>query len=108
MEGNILTIDTSVYKDIKEVSSFAVGVSSSLDVPLWRLSGVLWHDANRLISQAWCEAFVPVERKRFHDGFLFLVLLGCLHWILHPLHGSILPKVFVCWIYLVRSTLVWQ
>jgi hypothetical protein len=48
------------------------------------------------------------RRRRFHDGLLFLVLLGCLHWILHPLRGSILPRVFTCWIYLVGSAPVWQ
>ena len=46
--------------------------------------------------------------RRFHDGLLFLVLLSCLHWILHPLHGSILPRVFACWIYLVGLALLWQ
>jgi len=40
LEGNILAIDTQVYEDIEEVSSFVV-VVSSLDVPLWHLSGVL-------------------------------------------------------------------
>ncbi len=40
-EGNISTIDTPLYKDIEEVSSFVAAVSSSLDVPLWRSSGVL-------------------------------------------------------------------
>jgi hypothetical protein len=34
LKGNILTIDTPIYKDIKEVSSFVATVSSSLDVPL--------------------------------------------------------------------------
>jgi hypothetical protein len=38
-------------------------VSSSLDVPLWLSSGVLWQDANRLVSQAWREAFVPMEEE---------------------------------------------
>jgi len=42
LEGNISTINTSVYEDIKEVSSFVATVSSSLYVPLWRSSGVLW------------------------------------------------------------------
>jgi hypothetical protein len=63
LEGNISAIDISVYKDIEEVSNFVVVVSSSLDVPLWRLSGVLRQDADRLVSQAWCEAFVPVEEE---------------------------------------------
>ncbi len=36
-------------------------MSSSLDVPLWHSSGVLRQDANRLVSQAWHEAFVPME-----------------------------------------------
>jgi hypothetical protein len=44
LEGNISTIDTPVYEDIEEVSSFVVTVSFSLDVPLWRSSGVLWQD----------------------------------------------------------------
>jgi hypothetical protein len=52
LEGNILAIDTPVYKDIEEVSSFVATVSSSLDVPLWHLSGMLQQDANRLVSQA--------------------------------------------------------
>ncbi len=41
LEGNILAIDTPIYEDIEEVSSFVAVVSSSLDVPLWHLSGVL-------------------------------------------------------------------
>jgi hypothetical protein len=63
LEGNISTIDTLVYEDIDEVSSFVTTVSSSLDVPLWRLSGVLRQDADHLVSQAWREAFVPVEEE---------------------------------------------
>ncbi len=38
-------------------------MSSSLDVPLWCSSGVLRQDANRLISQAWRDVFVPVEEE---------------------------------------------
>ncbi len=41
LEGNISVIDTLVYEDIEEVSSFVAIVSSSLDVPLWRSNGVL-------------------------------------------------------------------
>jgi len=41
LEGNISTIDTSIYEDIEEVSSFVATVSSSLDVPLWCSNGVL-------------------------------------------------------------------
>ncbi len=63
MEGNILAIDTPVYEDIEEVSSFVTTVSSSLDVPLWRSSGVLRQDVNCLVSQAWREAFVPMEEE---------------------------------------------
>jgi hypothetical protein len=63
LEGNISTIDILVYKDIKQVSSFVATMSSSLDVPLWRSNGVLWQDVDRLVSQAWCEAFVPVEEE---------------------------------------------
>jgi hypothetical protein len=51
LEGNISAIDTPVYKDIKEVSSFLAVVSSSLDVPFWRSNGVLRQDADRLVSQ---------------------------------------------------------
>jgi hypothetical protein len=61
LEGNISTIDTPIYKDIEEVSSFVATMSSSLDVPLWRSSGMLRQDADRLVSQAWREAFVPME-----------------------------------------------
>jgi hypothetical protein len=50
LKGNISTIDTSIYEDIEEVSSFVATMSSSLDVPLWRSSGVLWHDADCLVS----------------------------------------------------------
>ncbi len=50
LEGNTLTIDTLVHKDIEKVSSFVATVSSSLDVPLWRSSGVLQQDADRLVS----------------------------------------------------------
>jgi hypothetical protein len=63
LEGNISTIDTPVYEDIKEVSSFVAIVSSSLDVPLWRSSGVLRQEADHLVSQAWHEAFVHVEEE---------------------------------------------
>ncbi len=63
LEGNVLAIDTPVYKDIEEVSSFVATVSSSLDVPLWRSSGVLRQDINRLVSQAWLEVFIPVEEE---------------------------------------------
>jgi hypothetical protein len=38
-------------------------MSSSLDFPLWRSSKVLRQDADRLVSQAWHEAFVPVEEE---------------------------------------------
>jgi hypothetical protein len=51
LEGNILAIDTSVYEDTEEVSSFVTIVSSSLDVPFWHSSGVLWQDANCLETQ---------------------------------------------------------
>jgi hypothetical protein len=63
LEGNISTIDTPVYEDIEEVFSFVTIMSSSLDVPLWHSRGVLWQDADCLISQAWREAFVPVEEE---------------------------------------------
>ncbi len=63
LEGNISAIDTPVYEDIEEVSSFVVAMSSSLDVPLWCSNGVLRQDADRLVSQAWCEAFVPMEEE---------------------------------------------
>jgi hypothetical protein len=63
LEGNISAIDTLVYEDIEEVSSYVATMSSSLDIPLWHSSGVLWQDANRLVSQAWHEAFVPVEEE---------------------------------------------
>jgi hypothetical protein len=63
LEGNISAIDTPVYEDIKEVSSFVAAVSSSLDVPLWRSNGVLRQDADRLVSQAWRETFVPMEEE---------------------------------------------
>ncbi len=63
LEGNISTIDTLVYEDIEEVSSFVTIVSSSLDVPFWCSSGVLWQDADYLVTQAWHEAFVPVEEE---------------------------------------------
>jgi hypothetical protein len=63
LEGNISAIDTPVYEDIEEISSFVVAVSSSLDVPFWRSNGVLRQDADRLVSQAWREAFVPVEEE---------------------------------------------
>ncbi len=94
LEGNISTIDTLIYKDIEEVSSFVTIMSFSLDVPLWCSSGVLWQDADRLVSQAWRGLLCMWRKRRFHDELLFLVLLGCLHWILHPLRGSILLRVF--------------
>jgi hypothetical protein len=63
LEGNISAVDTPVYEDIEEVSSFVAIVSSSLDVPLWRSSGVLRQDVDRLVSQAWLEVFVHVEEE---------------------------------------------
>jgi hypothetical protein len=63
LESNISTINTSVYEDIKEVFSFVAIVSCSLDVPLWHSNGVLRQDADRLVSQAWHEVFVPVEEE---------------------------------------------
>jgi hypothetical protein len=63
LEGNILAIDTPIYKDIEEVYSFVTVMSSSLDVPFWRSNGVLQHDADRLVSQAWHEAFVLMEEE---------------------------------------------
>jgi hypothetical protein len=63
LESNISAIDTPIYKDIKEISSFVVAVSSSLDVPLWCLSGVLRQDADCLVSQVWRKVFVPVEEE---------------------------------------------
>jgi hypothetical protein len=79
LEGNISAIDTPVYEDI---------------VP------IVWY--HRLGVRLLC-----LWRRRFHDGLLVLVMLGYLHWILHPLRGSILPMVFACWIYLVGSAPVW-
>jgi hypothetical protein len=38
-------------------------MSFSLNVPLWRSSGVLQQDADRLVSQAWHEAFVLMEEE---------------------------------------------
>ena len=46
LEGNISAVDTPLYEDIEEVSSFVAVVSSSLDVPLWRSSGVLRQDVD--------------------------------------------------------------
>ncbi len=63
LEGNISPIDILVYEDIEEVSSFVATMSSSLDVPLWCSSGVLRQDADHLVSQAWHEAFVPMEEE---------------------------------------------
>ncbi len=78
LEGNILAINILVYEDIEEGSNFVAIVSSSLDVPLWRSSGVLrrmpivwYHKLSVRLLCMW-------RRKRFHDGLLFLVLLGCL------------------------------
>jgi hypothetical protein len=63
LEGNILAIDIPIYEDIEEVSSFVAALSSSLDVPLWRSSGVLRQDADCLVSHALHEAFVLVEEE---------------------------------------------
>ncbi len=41
LEGNISAIDTLVYKNTEMVSNFIAAMSSSLDVPFWRSSGVL-------------------------------------------------------------------
>jgi hypothetical protein len=52
LEGNTSAIDTLVHKEIEKVFSFVATVSSSLDVPLWRSSGVLRQDADRFVSHA--------------------------------------------------------
>jgi hypothetical protein len=64
LEGNILAIDILVYEDIEEVSSFVATMSSSLDVPLWRSSGVLRQDADHLVSQGWRETFMPIKEEK--------------------------------------------
>jgi hypothetical protein len=76
LEGNISAIDTPVYEDIEEVYSFVATVSSSLDVPLWCSSGVLWQDADRLVSQAWREAFMPVEEEEVPQRTPIFGLVG--------------------------------
>jgi hypothetical protein len=76
LEGNILAIDTLVYEDIEEVSSFVAAVSSSLNVPLWRSNGVLQQDADHLVSQAWHEAFVPVEEEEVPQQTLIFGHVG--------------------------------
>jgi hypothetical protein len=89
LEGNISTIDTLIYEDIKEVSSFVATMSSSLDVRVGcynRMPIVWYHRLGVRLLCLW-------RRRRFHDELLFLVLLDCLHSILHPLRGSILPRV---------------
>ncbi len=48
---------------MEEVSSFVAAMSSSLDVPLWRSSGVLRQDADCLVSHAWHETFVPLKEE---------------------------------------------
>jgi hypothetical protein len=63
LKGNISTIDILIYEVIEEVSNFVATVSFSLDVPLWCSSGVLQQNVDCLISQAWHEAFVPVEEE---------------------------------------------
>jgi len=63
LEGNISAIYTLVYEHIKEVSSFVAIVSFSIDVPLWRSSGVLRQDVDCLVSQAWRKVFVHVEEE---------------------------------------------
>jgi hypothetical protein len=75
LEGNISAIDTPIYEDIEEVSSF-VALVSSLDVPLWRSSGVLWQDADRLVSQAWHETFVPMEEEEVPQWTPISYLVG--------------------------------
>jgi hypothetical protein len=76
LEGNNSAIDTPIYEDIKEVFSFVAKVSSSLDVPLWCLNGVLRQD-----PIVWYHMFGMrlLCMWRFHDKLLFLVLLGCFH-----------------------------
>jgi hypothetical protein len=108
LEGNILAIDIPVYEDIEEVSSFVAIVSSSLDVPLWRSSGVLRQDVDRLVSQAYREAFMPIKEEEVPRRTSISDPIGLSPWILHPLRGSILPRVFACWIYLVGSASIWQ
>ncbi len=108
LEGNILAIDTLVYKDIEEVFSFVAVVSSH-----WRFHFGVRVGCYSRMPIVWYHRFgvrflCLWRRRRFHNGLLFLVLLGYLHWILHPLRGSILSKVFACWIYLVGSAPVWQ
>ncbi len=73
LESNISAIDTLVYEDIEEVSNFVAAMSSSLDV---HSNGVLRQDADRLVSQAWHEAFVPMEEEEVPQRTLISGLFG--------------------------------
>jgi hypothetical protein len=64
LECNISAIDSLVYEDIKEVFCFVARMSSSLDVPLSRSNVVLQQDVDCFVSQAWRDAFVPVEEEK--------------------------------------------
>ena len=46
-----------------EIPSFGALVPSPLDVPLWRSQRALRQEANYLVHEAWCEAFVPIAAK---------------------------------------------
>ncbi|OAE31993.1 hypothetical protein AXG93_2772s1010 [Marchantia polymorpha subsp. ruderalis] len=70
LEGNMFAADTSVYKDVEEVVSFAAAVSSSLDVPLWSSCQALQLEANRLAKKAWNEASLPTEAERASGDWL--------------------------------------
>jgi len=108
LEGNILTIDTPFYEDIEEVSSFVTTVSSSLDVPLWHSNGVLSQDANRLVSQAWREAFVLMEEEEVPRWTLISGLIGLSPLDITPITWEY-PSKGVCMLdYLVGLTPVWQ
>ncbi|OAE18111.1 hypothetical protein AXG93_3352s1070 [Marchantia polymorpha subsp. ruderalis] len=52
LEGNMSTDDTRVHKDVEEIMSFAMAVSSSSDVPLWSSCHTLQHEADRLVKKA--------------------------------------------------------
>jgi hypothetical protein len=40
LEGNISAINTPIYEDIEEISSFVTAMSSSVATPLWPSVGV--------------------------------------------------------------------
>ncbi|OAE25587.1 hypothetical protein AXG93_2982s1070 [Marchantia polymorpha subsp. ruderalis] len=99
--------DTSLYEDVEEVVSFTAAVTSPLDVPLWSSCQALQLEADRLVKKAWSEASLPAEPERASADRLVGGSSALSPLVTTPIAWEYSQRVFVCWIFLVGSALVW-